>query len=186
MLEKLVLKIEGIEANLIEDNFIVDVKLLNPIARTLYAYGSLRRILYENTTGKLTIYLHDGHLSDENDLESIHTVEPDFIPLEGNVITRLKIPLAPVVKRILSASERGKTGDAIEDLRVAEAREIQIEIAHQDTPFYHNPKMGRVKQYKEWGRMVSKASFKITPQKEKSPGKPKKGDDTKPRDKKRK
>ncbi len=49
-----------------------------------------------------------------------------------------------------SAAERG-TGPVFEELHISEAKEIEIEIAHQDTPFYYNPKMDNAEQLKAWG-----------------------------------
>jgi hypothetical protein len=63
---------------------------------------------------------------------------------------------------MLSAAERG-TGPAFEELRISEAKEIEIEIAHQDTPFYYNPKIDNAKQLKDWGKMVASARFRISP-----------------------
>ena len=45
-----------------EEWFVVSIKVENPMDRTLYAYGSVRRLFYDNNTKKLTIYLHDQHL----------------------------------------------------------------------------------------------------------------------------
>jgi len=168
-----VLKEQSIQLNEIkgqmeEDKFVVRVKINNPEKRTLYAYGSPRRTFYDNTTGKLTLLLHDQHMSAEEErIYSPHLRQPRFVPLEANTETELVLKLDPVLNRLLSAAERG-TGPAFEELHISQAKEIAIEIAHQDTPFYYNPKVDNAKQLKDWGKPVAKAEFRISPEKDDS------------------
>jgi hypothetical protein len=168
MLKKEVIQIKAIKTGMEGDLFVIGIKVRNPEKRTLYAYGSPRRILYDNATGTLTLYLHDHHLSkEEEELLSPHLRQPRFVPLEAGTETEIKIKLEPVLNRIRSAVERG-TGPLFEELRISEAKEVKVEIAHQDTPFYYNPKMDNAKQLKEWGQKITKASFKVTPLKPES------------------
>lgn len=162
MLEKEKIQLKAATADVEGESFIVSVKIFNPEQRTLYAYGSPRRILYDNATGKLTVCLHDQHI-EEDSIISRHLPKPKFVSLEGDTETEVKISLPKVVKRIRSASERGGSGALIEQLRVFEAQKIELEIAHQDTPFYYNPKIDNAKQLKEWGHTIAKANFKLKP-----------------------
>ncbi len=167
MLKTHTIKLKAVTTSLEEGKFAVRVKVKNPEDRTLYAYGSVRRIFYDNDTGKLTLYLHDHNLSEkEEKLISPHLREPRFVPLEAGTETEVKITLNPIMNRIRPAAERGN-GPLLEELRISEAKEIELEIAHQDTPFYYNPKIANAKQLKEWGKVISKANFKIIPLKPK-------------------
>ncbi len=147
-----------------EEWFVVSITVENPMDRTLYAYGSVRRLFYDNNTRKLTLYLHDQHLTaDEEKLVSPHLKQPRFVPLEADAETDIKLTIPPVYIRARTAAERGGSGPMSEELRVAEATEIEVEIACQDTPFYYNPKVENARQFKEWGNVISKADFKVEP-----------------------
>jgi hypothetical protein len=168
MLKEQAIQLNEIKGQMEEGKFVIRVKINNPHDRTLYAYGSPRRTFYDNTTGKLTLLLHDQHLSAEEErIYSPHLRQPRFVPLEAKTETELVLKLEPVFNRLLSAAERG-TGPAFEELRISEAKEIDIEIAHQDTPFYYNPKIDNAKQLKDWGKAVAKAKFQISPGKAES------------------
>jgi len=162
MLKKGKIELKASTADIEDKKFVISVKIFNPDKRTLYAYGSPRRILYDNTTGKLKVCLHDQHI-EEDSIISRHLRQPKFVPLAGKTETEVKISLPKVVKRIRSAAERGGSGALTEHLRVSEAKEIELEIAHQDTPFYYKPKIDNAKQLKEWGSAISKAKFERKP-----------------------
>jgi hypothetical protein len=67
------------------------------------------------------------------------------------------------MKRFKSAAERGGVGPIIEELRVSEANEVDLEIAYNDTPFYARPEVDEATQLKDWGRTIARATFKIGP-----------------------
>lgn len=147
-----------------EEWFVVSIKVENPMDRTLYAYGSVRRLFYDNSTRKLTLYLHDQHLTPEEEkIISQHLKQPRFVPLETDTETDIKLTIPAVYIRVRTAAERGGSGPMTEELHVAEATEIEIEIASQDTPFYYNPKVDNASQFKDWGNIISKAKFKVEP-----------------------
>lgn len=165
MLEKETIQLKDVEAELEDGKMVVRVKVKNPLNRTIYTYGSVRQINYENATGKLTLYLHDHNQQSENSLNKFHLPQPRIVQLEGQTSAEIKLKIAPAIKRVRPAAERGD-GPVVEELRVAEAKEIQVEIAHQDTPFYYDPKKSNLRQFREWGKAVSKASFKVAPLKQ--------------------
>jgi hypothetical protein len=144
-----------------EERFIVRLKVFNPENRTLYAYGEARRIRYDKATGKLSLGLHDGHV-DENSPIAIHLTRPKFVPLEANAETEIKLALPRSINRLRSAAERAG-GPLFEKLDIENAKEIEVEIGHQDTPFYYNPKETMAKQLKEWAKPVTKSVFKLDP-----------------------
>src|SRR5947208_9355436 len=109
MLKGKAIQLKGMETHVEEECLIIRVKVFNPESRTLYAYGNPRRILYDNATGRLTLYLHDQHL-DENSLVSLHLRKPRFVALEGQTETDIKISIPKVMKRLKSAAERGGGG----------------------------------------------------------------------------
>lgn len=145
-----------------EDRYVVRINVFNPENRTLYAYGDVRRIRYDNVTGKLILDLNDEHI-DENSFEAVHLKRPRFVPLEANTETEIKLALPKVINRLRSAAERGGSGPISEKLQISEATELDVAIAHQDTPFYYNPKVSMARQLKEWGSAVTKADFKVAP-----------------------
>jgi hypothetical protein len=160
MLEKATIILRELTADTGDSDFIVRVKIFNPVKRTLYAYGNPRRILYDNATNILTLCLHDQHVEADS-IISRHLPEPNFVLLEGNVETEIKIYLPKIINRIRSAAERNGQGAISEQLQISEAKEIELEIAHQDTPFYYNPKIDNATQLKEWGRIIAKENFKL-------------------------
>jgi hypothetical protein len=165
MLKQEAIQLSAIKGQMEESKFVIRVKINNPENRTLYVYASPRRTFYDNTASKLTLILHDQHLTtEEAEKYSPHLRQPHFVPLEANTETELVLKLNPILNRMRSATERG-TGPIFEELRISEAKEIEIEIAHQDTPFYYNPNLDNAKQLKDWGQIVSKAKFKISPEK---------------------
>lgn len=157
-------QIRSAKAETDENWFVVRIKVENPTDRTLYAYGSVRRLFYDNNTKKLTLYLHDQHLTaEEEKIVSPHLKQPRFAPLEADAKTDIKLTIPPVYNRVRTAAERGGSGPLTEELRVAEATEVEVEIACQDTPFYYNPKKDNARQLKEWGNVITKADFKVKP-----------------------
>lgn len=164
-------RLESLSEEKKTEKIAVNLKIFNPENRTLYAYGTPRRILYDDTAKKLSIFFHDQHV-DENSLIGIHLKEPKFIQLEGNKETDFKFRLPKIMKRIKGHSEGGGT----EILNIYEADDIDIEIAHQDTPFYYNPRVNNAKQLKEWGNVIAKAEFNFRTGKKVEP---RKGNDRK-------
>jgi hypothetical protein len=143
-----------------EDRYVVRIKVFNPENRTLYAYGDARRILYDKATGKLKLNLHDQDL-DENSIIAMHVKRPHFVPLEANAETEIKLSLPKVINRILSSTARGGSGPISEQWNISEAKDIEVEIAHQDTPFYYDPKVPMARQLKDWGKAISKSTFRV-------------------------
>lgn len=160
MLEKESIQLQSLAAQVEPDKFVVKVQIRNPENRTLYAYGTVRRYLYDAAARRLTLCLHDGHLSDD-DINSRHLPEPRMVPLEQQTDTELLLDLPKVVHRVRGAAERQGGGALTEDLPIAEAAEIRLEVAHQDTPFYFNPAQNRAAQLREWGRQVAVKTFKV-------------------------
>lgn len=166
MIKKNSIQLTEVTAKLEEGKYTIRIRIRNQEDRTLYAYGSPRRILYNKSSRKLTLYLHDHHLSKEEEkLISPHLRQPSFIPLEAHTETEFKVRLNPILNRIRPASERGN-GPLFEEQHISEAQQIDIEIACHDTPFYYNPKIANADQLKKWGALISKANFKITPVKQ--------------------
>jgi hypothetical protein len=163
MLEKDTIQLNEVKTAIEEKKLVVRVKVKNPLDRTLYAYGSVRRILYDDSSGKLTLCLHDQHQEDDKDLNSLHLPVPRIVQLEGKTAAEIKIKLAPTINRMRSAAERAGGKPLVETMNISEAKEIIIELAHEDTPFYFNPKISNSKQFKGWGKAVSRASFKVAP-----------------------
>lgn len=162
MLVKNSIQILSLEKSMEKEKLVISIQVKNSLDRTLYAYGRPRRIFYNKATGKLTLYLHDHRDPGEEPISSPHLKEPNFVQLEGKTTTEIKIKLDPVIQRIRSAAERGN-GPLFEELPISEAKEVYVEIAHQDTPFYYNPKINNSQQLQEWGKIMSKANFKIKP-----------------------
>ena len=161
MIERESIKLLSARAAVEGDDFVIRVMVKNSSSRTLYAYGSVRRALYDNATHKLSLQLHDhGYAPEEENVVAPHLKQPRIVPLEGNVDTELKITLVPLMRRIRPASERG-TGELFEELRVSEATVVELEVAHQDTPFYYNPKVNNLRQLQEWGKAIAKATLDL-------------------------
>lgn len=161
MLEHEAIEITAVRAALEEKDLVISITVRNRADRTVHAYGSPRRVLYDNATRKLTLELHDhGHGPEEEKRIEQHLKQPRVVPLEGGTETTFKVKLPTVIHRLRPAAERG-TGALFEDLRISEAKEIELEIAHQDTPFYYNPKVDNLRQLRTWGRVIAKARLKL-------------------------
>ncbi len=72
----------------------------------------------------------------------------------------MTLKIDKVLKRLKSHLETNGKAE-IEILNVYQAKKINVEIAHQDTPFYYNPKISNARQLKEWGKPISTFSQKI-------------------------
>jgi hypothetical protein len=170
MLEQPKIELKSLQAVSEKDKFVLHVRVFNPEQRTVYAYATPRRILYDNNTHKLTLWMHDQHIEPDSIL-AYHLPQPRIVPLEAAVESEIKVSLPQVMNRIRSASERGPEGKLTEQLRIGEAQEVSLEIAHQDTPFYYNPKIENARQLKEWGSAISKATFRLDAGGKGTPGK---------------
>jgi hypothetical protein len=168
MLEKKNIAIREVTAAAEEGKFVVRITVHNPAKRTLYAYASPRRILYDSVTGLLTICLHDHHV-EEGSVISRHLPQPRIVPLEGNADSEVTLSIPPIIRRVRAVTERGDAGGVIEELRVSEASEVRVEVAHQDTPFYYDPKQDKAHQLKKWGKVIASGTFKIRPGREHPP-----------------
>lgn len=154
------IKIKSLETEMDDKHFIFKITILNECDRTVYVYSEVRRYLYNNDTKNLTICLHDNYITEDHIL-SKHLKEPMMqeLPRSGDSMLILKLP--KTIKRIKSASERQGDNDMVEQLNISEAIEVDLEIAHQDTPFYYNPKMNNARQLNQWGKKVVKSHFKL-------------------------
>ncbi|HEY5799591.1 MAG TPA: hypothetical protein VIT92_05190 [Burkholderiaceae bacterium] len=161
MLDKQAITLQSLTARTAQERLILRVDIQNTQPRTLYAYATVRRYQYNLATRVLTLELHDRHLQD--DLNAPHMPEPRFLPLEQNTVTVLELDLPAVIHRIRDAQERQGGGDLIEHWPIAQASEVRLEVAHQDTPYYYNPARGNAVQLKEWGAQIAAATFPIKP-----------------------
>jgi hypothetical protein len=161
VLEHKSIRLESAIAVVEGDEYVIMVRVTNMVPRTLYAYGSVRRASYDNDTRKLLLQLHDhGYTPEEEEVIASHMKQPRIVPLEGGTQTELKITLAPMMRRIRPANERG-TGPLFEELHISEATVLELEVAHQDTPFYYNPKQNNLHQLQEWGTAIATAMFDL-------------------------
>lgn len=163
MLKKQAIDIHSISAAKDDEGYRLRINVFNAGSRTLYVYASPRRIQFDAVTKTIIIFFHDQHI-DENSIIGRHLKEPKILPIEGNSTGEIRIKFPEVLKRIKSAHETG--GDyEVEEIRAEEANTVKVEIAHQDTPFYFNPKSNNAKQLKDWGKIIAVKEFKIDDEK---------------------
>lgn len=161
MLEKEVLKLDSIEEEMEDDHFLIKLKVSNSIDRTVYAYSSPRKILYDPATKTLNLILHDHDVA-ENSILTNHLLEPAVKQVAGNSEGEIKLKLPKVIHRIKSAAETGGGKIEVELLNIQDAENVNVEIAYQDTPFYYKPgKKNNLAQLKQWGGIISKAKFDL-------------------------
>jgi hypothetical protein len=157
-MKKKTVEVTGVKLDARGENIRLRVKLFNHAQRTAYAYGSPRRIYYDDSTGSLTLHLHDRHVQEH----PRPVAQPGFVPLAGNAESEIRIWLPKTMKRLRGAAEREGTGPLVEELRVSEATRVCVEIAYRDTPFYHNPHGDVARQLREWGSAIASAT--VAPQ----------------------
>lgn len=105
--------------------------------------------------------LHDQHLTPDHPIAA-HLPQPRFVALAGEAVTDESIAIPRVVKRILGAGERALDGPMVELQNVTQATSATVEIAHQDTPYYYNPREGKVEQLRRWGAHVATLTTAIS------------------------
>ena len=154
MLEESRIELQQVTGAVDNDHLVLDIKVLNPEDRTLYAYGSPRRIVYDDATRTLAVNLHDHHIDPEHPIAP-HLPQPRFVALEGGTVTNVRVTLPRILRRIRSASERTPDEPITEEQRLSEARTVTVEMAHQDTPFYYNPRLEKSRQLREWGNRIA-------------------------------
>jgi hypothetical protein len=161
MLEQPVIEIQDVKGRVDGERIVLDVAVRNPQARTLYAYETVRRIQYDPATRELTVSLHDHHIDADHPIAP-HLLQPRFAQLEGGTVTPVTITLPRVVRRIRSAAEREGGEPMVEVLPIEQATRITIEMAHQDTPYYYNPRLDKVEQLRTWGEPVATATLPLS------------------------
>jgi hypothetical protein len=163
-MEKSCLNILSIDKHIDDDYLNLNVKIKNTLDRTVYSYAVVRRILYDTVKKELSLFLHDKHIMENTQL-SKHLKEPKFLEYEAVSETTLKLKIHKVLKRLKSHTETG--ADRLEILDVFNVEKINIEIAHQDTPFYFNPKEDNATQLKKWGKPIAVVAYNFNKNKDK-------------------
>jgi hypothetical protein len=160
MLEQPTIELRQVSGRVEDDRIRLEVTVFNPEDRTLYAYGSVRRIQYDAATHALTISLHDRHIDPDHPIAP-HLPQPRFVQLEGRTSTTVELTLPRIVRRIRSAAERTGGEPMTEELPIAEATQVTIEMAHQDTPYYYNPRLDKPEQLRQWGDQVASTTVPL-------------------------
>ena len=154
MLEEPRIELQDITGEVRPDGIVLTVTVFNPEERTLYAYSSPRRIVYDTGTRTLTVSLHDHHVGPDHPIAP-HLPQPRFESLEGRTQTDVPIYLPRVLRRIREAAERTAGEPMTEEQNISEATTVTVEMAHQDTPFYFNPRLEKTRQLRQWGDQVA-------------------------------
>lgn len=149
------IELRDISGRVDDDHIVVTVTIFNPQQRTLYAYGSPRRIAYDPDSRTMTVALHDEHIDPDHPLAP-HLPQPRFVQLEGNTETDVEIVLPAISRRIRSADERAGGGPMIEEQPLVEAENAEIEMAYQDAPFYYNPRLDKAVQLRQWAGDIAR------------------------------
>lgn len=154
MLDEPRIELRNITGEVRPDGVVLTVTVFNPEDRTLYAYSSPRRIVYDAGTKTLTVSLHDHHVEPDHPIAP-HLPQPRFESLEGHAQTDVPIYLPRVLRRVRDASQRTAGEPMTEELNISEATTVTVEMAHQDTPFYFNPRLEKTSQLRQWGEQVA-------------------------------
>jgi len=169
MLKEPVIQVQSVTTGMVDGVFTIIIKIYNPDTRTLYAYASPRRFQYDQATKTLTISFHDQHIDEDSQLGK-HLLEPKIITIEGKTEEEIRVKFPQGLKRLKSATETGGEAE-VEEIHPEEATSITVEIAHQDTPFYYNPKNNNAAQLKHWGNVIVRKNHPMQgPQQGKTPG----------------
>jgi hypothetical protein len=161
MLDNPVISLQEISATIRDETLEFDVAVFNPEDRTLYAYATPRRILYDPAAHALTIALHDQHIEPDHPIAP-HLPQPRIEPLEEHAVTHVRFTVPRVLRRVRSGTERGGQGPVVEDLPLFEATQVTLEMAHQDVPYYYNPRLDKAAQLKEWGTQIASTTADLT------------------------
>ena len=169
MLKEPVIDIRSVTATQEPDGYTMLIRVYNPTDRTLHAYASPRRIQFDAATKTLSIAFHDQHIA-EDSLIGKHLKEPKILVIEGKTEGEIKIRFPQTIKRIRPASETGGE-PGVEEIHPETATTVSVEIAHQDTPFYYDPKTNNARQLKQWGNVIARKVLPVEGRDDKKGGK---------------
>ena len=130
--------VSGGSAHVREDALVVTVRLRNRSDRTMYAYEEARKIQYDAATKRLRLLFHD-HEADP--VVEQHLLRPHIKEIPAGEEADVQVRLPHEMRRLRSAEESAglaASGDtSMYDVqRLADADNVDIEVAIADTPFY--------------------------------------------------
>lgn len=132
------MNVTGGSARVREDALVVTVTLRNRSDRTMYAYEEARKIQYDAATKRLRLLFHD-HEADPVVMQ--HLLRPHIKEIPAGEEAEVQVRLPHEMRRLRSAAESARlaaSGDAsmYDVQRLADAENVDIEVAIADTPFY--------------------------------------------------
>lgn len=137
-------------------NVIVSMEVSNPSSRTLHAYATPRKVQYDEATQSLKLYLSDRNPNPN--LTGGMNVLPGFTSVDPSGKTTITVKLPRFLSQLVPGAVAGKA--EWKRLPIHEAKNVEVEIAYNDTPFYADPrqKSGHVsEQLARWGKNVMNA-----------------------------
>lgn len=119
-----------------DQHLIVNVEIHNPSDRTLHAYASVRKMLYDDGAKVLRLLMTDRGRSEKP--FSTTFIRPRFTSVDANGQSVITLSLPRFLTRL--APGESKVVAKLEKLPVHEAEAVEVEVAWSDKPFYLDPR----------------------------------------------
>jgi hypothetical protein len=137
------------------------LRVRNPGARALHYISDVRVLRYDPATQRLTVRLSDDGLEV---LPGIMAKLPQFRAVDPQSEAEFSIELPEKIVKLSEAP--APPGElSLQEHRIADAKEIDIDIAWADTPFYQDPRSHDDKQLPaaRWQQGELRVSHKMEP-----------------------
>jgi hypothetical protein len=138
----------------------VEIPVANGADRTLHAYATARKILYDPSTKKLTLELTDegaGPL-----MLGGTFVFPKFVAVDPGQERTIELDLPAVIHRMAPGADQ--PSPTIENLPIHEATSADVKLAWSDTPFYPEARETEktpLDQLQEWQTGTAQQELKV-------------------------
>jgi hypothetical protein len=117
-------------------NLQLHIHLENQTDRTMHACATMRGMRYDSNSRTMEVQLSDRGLHEPTYGGSF--ILPRFTSVDPKGRTTIELALPRTIARL--APGRNQIAPTIQELPAFEAEQVDIEVAHSDTPFYRDPR----------------------------------------------
>ena len=140
----------------------VAIKVTNAADRTVHAYATVRRIVYDEATHQLELDLSDEETRATPTAGTF--VFPRFKAIDPNRDGEIRLDLPRVLNRM--AAGENQVSPTIESVPLDDVRQVDVRLAWSDTPFYDDVRDESkpvVHQLVDWKKGIARAKIEVKP-----------------------
>jgi hypothetical protein len=134
------LRVEVAGSTETEQGLRIQFTLSNTAERALHYIAEPRGLSFDAASDRLTVRLHDVG---RELVPGSAQIRPDMRFVEPGATVEASIVIPTAITRLVPSSDGDLSKVAFETVRIADAAEIEVEIAWADTPFYEDPRPNR-------------------------------------------